>query len=92
MPQTPGEKPSSLNRAQERINEFLRQRGLDPDDSASVEPANPDAAASEDADAALDTEGNPPAASSSGPTDSRSSVSQQSEKDWAATPEAGDDA
>ena len=55
MPQRPGEEPSSSNHAQERVNEFLRERGLDPDDSAPPEPADPDAAVSEDTDVALDT-------------------------------------
>jgi hypothetical protein len=92
MPQAPGEKPSSSNRAQERVNEFLRQRGLEPDDPAPVKPADPDAAPSNDADTAADTEGDQQAASRSGPPDSRSSVPGPGETDWAAAPEAGDDA
>jgi hypothetical protein len=92
MPQRPGEEPSSSNHAQERVNEFLRERGLDPDDSAPPAPADSDAAVNEDTDVALDTGENPRAASDAGPPDRRPSVPEPGDTDRAAAPEAGDDA
>jgi hypothetical protein len=91
MPQGPGEKPSSSNHAQERVNEFLRERGLDPDDPAPPGPADPDATTDKDTDVALDTEEGPRASNSSPPRP-RPSVPEPGDTDWAAAPEAGDDA
>jgi hypothetical protein len=92
MPQRPGEEPSSSNHAQERVNEFLRERGLDPDDSAPPEPADADPTVSEDGDVGPDTEEDPRAASDPGPPDPRPTVPEPGDTDWAAAPEAGNDA